>query len=99
MIWGRRIVQCQSLFRCRLQELFLQPIEIWLLTHFVAVLACGNGDRPHVHALSLCALQQGYVLEFGRHLFNYRKQIADHAVICADLRLLAPSSDQFGSLV
>jgi hypothetical protein len=39
-------------------------------------------------------LQQSYVLQIWCSLFNCSEQIAEHPIICADLRLVAPSGDE-----
>ncbi len=78
------------------QVVLLRPVEIGLFPHFRPALARGNGQRADVDAVGLGALQQRHVPQLRGGGKQRPHQVAQHAVVGADLLIVAPALDQSG---
>ena len=81
------------------QIAFLVPVEVRLLVHLRAVLACRHRERTDMHAVGLGALQQGHVAEPRGDLFEGAEQVPQHRLVGPDLLVFLPARDQPRPLV
>ena len=75
------------------EVVLLLPVEVGLFAHFGSALAGGDAHGADVDAIGFGALQQGDVSQAWCRRDQRFQQVAQHAVVDADLSLVAPAVD------